>query len=132
MLMPGKIHIRSRKILIKEAMNLGQREFISWYKLLYNYFTSTTGDEYVGHVPSKFISGTNDVMFVEEMKALAHNQELVSMVLVENAGHLANIDAASVVNKEIFDFIKLTSKRDKSKYKLALHDTVVNEEEKEA
>jgi pimeloyl-ACP methyl ester carboxylesterase len=106
-LMPKKRHKKSRNMFINDAMKIKQKEFLRWFSLtadvspLLRFFRSVELP-----VPTAYIMGEEDYMFLPQVKALlkAH-AEYSSLLVVPNAGHVCNVDNALFFNRVAIDFL---------------------------
>jgi pimeloyl-ACP methyl ester carboxylesterase len=110
-LMPKKRHKKSRHMFINDAMKLKQKEFLRWFTLtadlrpLLRFFRSVELA-----VPTLYIMGDEDYMFLPQVKALlkAHSQ-YSTLTVVPDAGHICNIDNAPFFNRVALEFLKAES-----------------------
>lgn len=106
MLIPGKVHKVSRKFLIREAMKIGHKEFFAWYNLLAKFYKTYPKEDFIGKVPTQYIMGEHDVMFVKACKKMHKQNYNSEFSIIEGAGHLVNIDSPESVNEKIMAFLK--------------------------
>ena len=108
-IMPRNNHKTARQLFVNEAKKLNQKEFIRWFKLaaevngLLQQFRENEAP-----VSTLYLMGNQDAMFLPSIKALVkcqHNYS--SLVVVNNCGHVVNIDKPDVFNQEAIAFLKL-------------------------
>ncbi|GEN46697.1 alpha/beta fold hydrolase [Alkalibacillus haloalkaliphilus] len=106
-LMPKKNHKKSRNMFVREASKLGQSEFIKWAELL---VTSNniheTFTEMKSKVPKLFLMGDEDHVFINGAHYAAERDSYAKVEVIEDCGHVCNIDQASAFNKICINFIK--------------------------
>ncbi len=108
-IMPRKSHRTSRNIFINEAKKLYQKEFIRWFALtsklnpvlrLFRLRPSS--------IPTLFIMGKEDHMFLPSIKKLVQLQKNVQLIVIPNAGHVVNIDQPLLFNNSVLHFLNQT------------------------
>ncbi len=106
-IMPYPSHRFSRNIFINEAKKIKPKVFRNWLKLLpqvkqvVKYYYNFTVKN-----PTLFISGSQDYLFIEEVKDYVESTDLCSLSIVKNAGHIANIDQSTYFNQQTLKFLK--------------------------
>jgi len=109
-LMPRRRHRESRTFFIKEAKNLRQSEFLRWFTLtaevnpLLRYFKETDIP-----VPTLYIMGDEDYMFLPQVKRLVKEHKFSVLEVLENCGHVCNVEQPEIFNQLSIDFIKKNS-----------------------
>jgi pimeloyl-ACP methyl ester carboxylesterase len=105
-ILPKRSHKKSRSVFIHEAKKMKKTEFIRWFgltrsldKLLKVYQKSTHG------LPILFISGKEDHLFIEDVKKMAQLEPKGKLEIVENCGHVVNIEKAEVFNEITLDYL---------------------------
>jgi pimeloyl-ACP methyl ester carboxylesterase len=105
-IMPRERHRESRILFVNEAKKLCQREFIHWYRLIYEvnpllrYFT-----EKASPVPTLYLMGEEDHMFLPFIGKLVKTQENASLCIIKNSGHVCNVESPDRFNQESIGFI---------------------------
>ncbi|MGY6561672.1 MAG: alpha/beta fold hydrolase [Luteibaculaceae bacterium] len=110
-LMPKKNHSESRNIFIREAKKLYQKEFLRWMKItsqLNRIFKIFYEKEL--SIPTLYISGSEDHMFLGSVKNLVEKQKLAVLKIIDGSGHVCNIDAPKAFNQHSIHFIRETSR----------------------
>ena len=107
-IMPKKNHKQSRLLFINEAKKLYQKEFIKWFKLtteinpVLRWFRQKELN-----IPTFYVMGEEDYMFLPSVKEVVKNHEKSSSLLViENCGHVVNVDAPHVFNSKVIRFLE--------------------------
>jgi pimeloyl-ACP methyl ester carboxylesterase len=106
-IMPKKRHEASRSFFINEAKKLCHKEFLRWYKLLYEvnpllrYFT-----EKEISVPTLYVMGDEDYMFLPPVRLIVQKHKFASLEVVADSGHVCNIDQPERFNEVSISFIK--------------------------
>lgn len=106
-IMPRKQHAESRNLFIREAQKLCQKEFIRWFKLtkdinpLLRYFK-----EKELSIPTLYIMGDQDVMFLEPVKYLVKKHKNSFLEILERCGHVVNVEQPEKFNTLSLAFIK--------------------------
>ena len=106
-IMPKKNHRESRLLLVKECKKLYQKEFIRWCKL-------TAGINKILRVhrlndieiPSLYVMGKEDHLFLPSIKEAVASYSNAILHVVENAGHIVNVDQPNDFNHRVIKFIK--------------------------
>ena len=109
-LIPSKKHAQSRSLIIKEAMRLGEREFLKWLKM-----TSEIKEnlqEFLikeASAPVLYIMGERDHMFLPMVSNLVKKHFNSQLEIIRNSGHVCNLDQPDVFNERSIQFIKSIS-----------------------
>jgi pimeloyl-ACP methyl ester carboxylesterase len=109
-IMPKKRHKQSRLLFVNEARKLCQKEFIYWYRLIYEvnpllkYF-----EEKSTEVPILYLMGEEDHMFLPFIRKLVPTQRNSQLYVVTNSGHVCNVDQPEEFNKASISFISSVS-----------------------
>ena len=105
-ILPKRSHKKSRSVFIHEAKKMKKTEFIRWFgltrsldKLLKVYQKSTHG------LPILFISGKEDHLFIEDVKKMAQLEPNGKLEIIENCGHIVNIEKAEIFNEITLDYL---------------------------
>ncbi len=106
-IMPKNTHKKSRNLFIREAKKLYQKEFFKWYKLtadinpILKLFRNVELP-----IPTLYIMGQEDHMFLPSIYQLMKTHLNYSqLVVIENCGHVVNVDEPETFNREVLDFI---------------------------
>jgi len=109
-LIPSKKHTQSRKLFIKEAMRLGEREFMKWLRMS----TEIKKDlqEFLvkeASAPVLYLMGERDHMFLPMVNNLVKKHLNSKLEVIDNSGHVCNIDQPEIFNQRSIQFIKSIS-----------------------
>ncbi len=104
--MPRKNHAESRQNLMKMAEKIPQEEFIKWFSVTrrVNPFIKSLQKDFLG-IPTLFIMGEEDYLFKDNVELLVLTTNDTSLVYIENAGHVCNIEQSRKFNQASIDFI---------------------------
>ncbi len=106
-IMPKKNHKESRLLFVREAKKLYKKEFMRWYKL-----TSDLNPllklfkQIVIKIPTLYLMGREDYMFLPSIKQISKSQKLSQLSVVENSGHVVNVDQPIEFNNRAISFIR--------------------------
>lgn len=105
-IMPKKNHAKSRKTFIDEAKHLCQKEFLKWFTLtkhlgaiLNRYRTEEI------NIPTLYVMGSEDHMFLETIKQQVVNWKKATLEVVEECGHVVNIEKSKIFNEISLSFL---------------------------
>lgn len=106
-IMPKSSHAESRNAFIRQAKKMCQREFLRWFRLTkrLNPFLRRLQFE-AKKVPTLFIMGIEDHLFLEPIKELVKNQPELNLACIENCGHVCNIQEPQQFNRLTLSFIE--------------------------
>ncbi len=109
-LIPSRKNIRSRKLFIREAIRLGEREFRKWLRMsdeisinLREFFKKEAS------VPVLYLMGDHDHMFLPKVATLVKKHFNSHLEIIRNSGHVCNVDQPQIFNKHSIHFIKSIS-----------------------
>ena len=106
-LMPKKTHQTSRSLFIKEAKKIKHREFLRWLSLtagIAKYLVKI--NEKDTNIPALYIMGDEDYVFLEPVKRLVTSQPSSQLVILEESGHVCNVDQATKFNEVSLQFLR--------------------------
>jgi pimeloyl-ACP methyl ester carboxylesterase len=108
-IMPKNNHKQSRILFINEAKKLYQKEFIKWFRLTAEINPVLKWFRQVEiNIPTFYIMGQQDYMFLPIVKEVVKNHSRSSQLkVIDNCGHVVNVEQANDFNKEAINFIKL-------------------------
>lgn len=105
-IMPKKNHRASRKLFVNEAKKLKQQEFIKWFKLaseinplLTKFRNTDTG------IKTLYVMGSEDHLFIDSAKELAFKHKESDIYIIENTGHVVNVERALDFNSKTIEYI---------------------------
>ncbi|MDB4297334.1 alpha/beta hydrolase [Flavobacteriaceae bacterium] len=105
-IMPRRNHRNSRKLFVKEARKLDQKEFIKWFKLtaeinpLLRYFRNTDPV-----IPTLYIMGKQDHLFLPSIQKITDSHKMASLEIIKKCGHVVNIERPHIFNKKVISFL---------------------------
>ena len=106
-IMPNKNHKESRSLFVNEAKKLYQKEFKKWFQLttelvpLLKFFRQIEIK-----IPTYYIMGDQDYMFLPSVKNLVKVHNKSELYVIQNCGHVVNIDKPEIFNKRMSDFLE--------------------------
>ena len=109
-LIPYKKDIESRKVFIREAIQLGEKEFRKWLRMS----TEIKGNlhEFLkkeASAPVLYLMGDRDHMFLPMVTNLVKEHFNSKLEIIRNSGHVCNIDQPEIFNEQSIKFIKSIS-----------------------
>ena len=109
-LIPSKKHVESRKIFIKEAIKLGEQEFRKWLKMS-NEIKDNLQEflKIEASAPVLYVMGERDHMFLPMVSNLVKKHLNSKLEVIQNSGHVCNIDQPEIFNERSIQFIKSIS-----------------------
>ncbi|TAF67518.1 MAG: alpha/beta fold hydrolase [Cytophagales bacterium] len=119
-IMPRSRHKESRSMFIREAKRLYQKEFLRWYQLtaevnpLLRFF-----HEKELPVPTLYIMGDEDHMFLPQVKQVIKKHQYGLLEVLQDCGHVVNIDQSDIFNKIAIRFIQ-----NPQKYELGFYEKI--------
>ncbi len=105
-IMPNKNHKKSRLLFVNEAKKLYQKEFLRWFKLtseinpLLRLFRMNDLK-----IPTLYIMGEEDYLFLPSIKNIVEKHLKASLVIVEECGHVVNVEKATIFNNKTIQYI---------------------------
>ena len=109
-LIPYKKDIESRKLFIKEAVRLGEKEFRKWLRMSSEIKLNL--QEFLmkeASAPVLYIMGDRDHMFLPMVSSLVKQHFNSRLEVISNSGHVCNIDQPDIFNEHSIRFIKSIS-----------------------
>lgn len=107
-IMPAARHTESRNVFVEEAQKLCQREFLRWYKLT----GQMTGlfKKFDVHlpIPTLYVMGDQDYLFLAPIQTMIQNVKNAALLVVNECGHVVNIEQAKIFNEEVIKYLKNT------------------------
>lgn len=106
LLMPKERNQVARRIYQMQARKLTQQEYMKWvglyrefFRLLKDFYNKKFG------VKSLVIMGEDDFVFIQAAKSFSRKQQNVEMTIIDDAGHVCNIDQWQSFNQIAINFI---------------------------
>jgi pimeloyl-ACP methyl ester carboxylesterase len=109
-IMPRENHKKSRNIFIQEAKKMKQSEFLRWFKL-----TKTLNkklkqfENEIHNLPVLYLMGKQDHLFVNDSIKMVKREPLGKIEIIDNCGHIVNIEQFEIFNEMALKFIKKSS-----------------------
>lgn len=106
-IMPKARHKQSRLLFVREAKRLAQKEFMRWWRLtnevnpLLRFF-----EEKELPIPTLYLMGEEDHMFLPPVRHLVARHRHSILRVLEDSGHVVNVDRADLFNGLSIQFIK--------------------------
>ena len=106
-LMPKKRNKEPRSMFIQEAAKIRRAEYLRWFRLtievnpLLRYFTEKDIP-----VPTLYVMGDEDYMFLPQVKNLVKKHQCAVLEVVENCGHVCNVEQPEVFNDLSVQFLQ--------------------------
>jgi pimeloyl-ACP methyl ester carboxylesterase len=109
-LIPSKKHAQSRKLFIREAVRLGEKEFGKWLEMS-NEIKENVQEFLIkeASAPVLYIMGDRDHMFLPMVTSLVKKHINSKLEIIRNSGHVCNIDQPEDFNERSIQFIKSIS-----------------------
>jgi len=95
-------------LFINEAKKLYQKEFIRWFKLTaeINPVLKWFRQQELS-IPTFYVMGQEDYMFLPSVrKVVERHINYSKLLVVENCGHVVNVEQPTIFNEEVIQFIK--------------------------
>jgi pimeloyl-ACP methyl ester carboxylesterase len=107
-IMPNRNHRQSRLLFINEAKKLYQKEFIRWFKLTAEINPVLRWFRQVElNIPTLYVMGEEDYMFLPSVrKVVEKHYKSSKLFVVEQCGHVVNVEQPLIFNKAVILFIK--------------------------
>ena len=106
-LLPKKRHSESRNLFIREAKKLYQKEFMRWIRITTNIHPIMKNfREKELSIPVLYLMGDEDYMFLPSVKALVKKHTNAVLKIINDSGHVCNVDQADLFNNYSIEFIR--------------------------
>ncbi|TYS17581.1 alpha/beta hydrolase [Rossellomorea vietnamensis] len=106
-IMPQPRHVESRYTFVKQARKMCQKEFIRWLGLTksINPYLKNLQIDSQG-IPTLFVMGEEDHLFLAPVKQLVEKQKELDLHLIEDSGHVCNIDQPDKFNSITLKYLR--------------------------
>jgi pimeloyl-ACP methyl ester carboxylesterase len=106
-IMPNPRDALSRNLFIREAKKLYKKEFLKWFRLTYevNPLLRYFKEKEIA-VPTLYIMGDGDYMFLPPVRKIVQEHQHAILKVVENCGHVCNVEKPDIFNKLAIGFIQ--------------------------
>ncbi|KHF40012.1 alpha/beta fold hydrolase [Halalkalibacter okhensis] len=110
-MMPRKEHKESRQLFGREAKRMNQMEFIKWFRVTRDVDTNHQEIQNTDlKIPTLCIMGENDYMFLPKVQKEMNQTFTGQLLVIEESGHVCNVEAHEHFNKASLEFIRTNSK----------------------
>lgn len=107
-IMPGRMHSRSRKIFVREAEKMGHEEFCRWIDLIPalkdNKTFITIINSLSGQMRILYVMGEFDHLFKKSILKAAPALKNSSVIILPECGHVCSIENPDLFNKASLEF----------------------------
>tara|TARA_B100001287_G_scaffold106388_1_gene89588 strand:+ start:6064 stop:6834 length:771 start_codon:yes stop_codon:yes gene_type:complete len=104
-ILPKKNQKDSKKKYIQEAKKISQDEFLKWFETTKEIRSIFKTFKEESKVPIQIIQGREDLIFLKDIINYTKKRKKIKLVIVENCGHVVNIQSSEIFNKVAIDFI---------------------------
>lgn len=103
LMMPGKIHSKSRKFFVQETLKMTDAEFMKWWKLVMegNHFDFINETD----IPALMIAGEKDFCFYKDSLLLKTKYRNSEFSVIKDAGHVTVFQKPDKFNQLVIDYI---------------------------
>jgi pimeloyl-ACP methyl ester carboxylesterase len=103
LMLPGKVHEKSRKFFVQETLRMTNAEFKKWWKLVME------GDHFdfinVSDIPALIIAGEKDFCFFKDSLLLKTKYRNSELHVIKDAGHVTIFQKPEEFNILVIDYI---------------------------
>ncbi len=105
-ILPHKNHIESRRLFIKEAARMDQKEFLKWFRLTKELPKILSLIRNIKpQIPTLCIQGQQDYMFLKELvQSIKSTKERLHVIA--SCGHVVNVEKPNLFNELSINFLK--------------------------
>lgn len=106
-MLPNKSHRESRLLMMRETAKMHFKEYLKWLDLILNanpilnFFLS---EEIT--IPTLYIMGGEDYLFLPAVKKITANHKYCNLFVVEDCGHVVNVEQPKLFNSMVLGFLK--------------------------
>lgn len=109
LMLPGKIHSRSRKFFVRETLKMSDLEFKKWWKLVmegnhYDYISESD-------IPALIIAGGKDFCFFKDSLMMKEKYRNSELAVIKDSGHVTIFQRPEEFNRLVIDFIHKVENR---------------------
>ena len=111
-IMPKKKNRESRNLFVNESKKIYKKEFKRWFTLIsqvnpiLRFFRIKDSG-----IPTLYVMGSEDYMFLPSISKLVKNHASSELLIIENCGHVVNIEQPNLFNKNVIDYLLLQQKK---------------------
>lgn len=112
LMLPGKIHQKSRLFFVRETLKMSDEEFKKWWRLVMegNHFDHLRELE----IPALMIAGERDFCFFKDSLMLRNKYKNSEMAVIKDSGHVTIFQKPEEFNQLVIDFIHRIEKENNS------------------
>lgn len=113
LMLPGKIHLKSRKFFVRETLKMSDAEFKKWWKLVmegnhYDYINESD-------LPALIIAGDKDFCFFKDSIMLSKKYRNSEMIVIKDSGHVTIFQKPEEFNRLVIDYINRIEEESREK-----------------
>ncbi len=103
LMLPGKIHLKSRRFFVRETLKMTDVEFKKWWRLVmegnhYDYLNES-------EIPALIIAGDRDFCFFKDSLLLQKKYRNSEMTVIKDSGHVTIFQKPKEFNRMVIDYI---------------------------
>ena len=108
LMLPGKIHSKSRKFFVQETLKMTDAEFSKWWKLVMegNHFDFINESD----IPALIIAGKKDFCFFKDALAIKTKYKNSELAVIKDSGHVTIFQKPEEFNRLVVDYIRRIEK----------------------
>jgi pimeloyl-ACP methyl ester carboxylesterase len=110
LMLPGKIHMNSRKFFVRETLKMSDAEFKKWWRLVMegNHF------DFIGEsdIPALIIAGSKDFCFFKDALLIRTKYRNHEFEVIKDSGHVTIFQKPEEFNRLVVDYICRLEKRE--------------------
>lgn len=110
LMLPGKIHLKSRKFFVQETLKMTDTEFSKWWKLVMegNHYDFINESD----IPALIIAGKKDFCFFKDALAIKTKYKNSELAVIKDSGHVTIFQKPDEFNRLVVDYIHRIEKTD--------------------
>lgn len=103
LMLPGKIHEKSRKFFVQETLKMQDREFFKWWKLVMegNHYDFISRSD----IPALIIAGEKDFCFYKDALLLSRKYSNSELAVIKDCGHVTIFQKPQEFNRTVIDYV---------------------------
>lgn len=111
LMLPGKIHLRSRNFFVQETLKMTDAEFSKWWKLVMegNHYDFISESD----VPALIIAGNKDFCFFKDALLIQTKYRNSELAFIKDSGHVTIFQKPEEFNRLVIDYIYQIEKHHK-------------------
>ena len=98
-------------MFVNESKKIYKKEFKRWFTLIsqvnpmLRFFRIKDSG-----IPTLYVMGSEDYMFLPSISKLVKNHASSELLIIENCGHVVNVEQPNLFNKKVIDYILFRNK----------------------